>query len=262
MRKFNKLIALALLTSVISTQVFIGTAFAQTSGTMSPETVGKIPPNTSTLPKISVPADQENQDQQMPPSDYSMPPLKGQVTSIPAGTSFMATVNATVSSNSCQLGDAVTATIVSPVIINGTVVIPEGSQAIGQITYVDPAGRIGKDGSIDLRFTSIKLPNGQKIPLTGKIETVDKSGSLKGGSWKKQVVTGVATGAVATGAGTLAGLSFGALAGVPARLTVFGTALGGFLGLGYVFARKGKDASLPVGATVRVTLDQASSISR
>lgn len=252
MNKYKKLVALTLLTSLITTQLLLGEAASAQTGVLNTTP----PANATNLPKINVPQYQEQND------NYSNTPLKGQVSVIPSGTSFNATVNSTISSSINQLGDAITATIPNDVIVDGNTVIPAGSQAIGQITYVDHSGRAGKDGSIDLRFTSIRLPNGQKIPLTGKIQTVDKSGSLKGGGWKKQVVTGVGTAAVSTAGGTLAGLTVGALAGVPAKMTVFGTAVGGFLGLGYVFARKGKDATLPAGALVKIILDQPASISK
>lgn len=189
-------------------------------------------------------------------------PLQGKVSVVPLGTSFQVVTATTVSSAASQVGEMFTATIAEPVNVGGQEVIPAGSQVIGQVTYVEPAGRVGKNAKMDVRFTSIKLPNGAKVPITAKVVTVDKTGTLKGGSLKNQIVKAAATGAVATGAGTLTGLSLGAITGGIGGGAVVGTAAGGLFGLGYVFSRKGKEVTIPAGQKMSIVLEQPVTVGR
>ena len=183
-------------------------------------------------------------------------PLKGQVATVPANSAFMITTNSSISSSSNQVGEIIIATVDNPISLNGNVIIPQGSEVIGQITYIENSGRIGKNAAMDVKFTTLKLTNGQKLPMSAKIITFDKSGTLKGGSLKKQIVTSVATGAVSTAGGTLAGLTVGSLMGAPGGGAVFGLTAGGIFSLGYIFARKGKEVNLPSGTKLNLQLEQ------
>ena len=199
-------------------------------------------PNVETLPTI--------------PAPYIDNTLKGSVSTVPSGTEFVVTVNSTLNSLSSPVGETFTANLLSPISLNGNVLIPEGSEVIGQVTYVVNSGRVGKNGEMEVRFTNIRIPNGQQYAISGKLSTVDKSGVLKGGSIKKQIASAIATPAVTTGAGALAGLSLGAIIGHAAAAgAVFGTAFGGLIGIGYVAAKKGKDVVIPSGCKMTVLLD-------
>lgn len=210
---------------------------------------------------------QYQQYQSNPSSSYSSKPvytaqptyqstnvLKGQVSTIPANTSVSLTLDQPLSTVVNKAGEIFVAKIDSPIVQNGVEIIPAGSDAIGQITYLKPAGRGGQHAAMDIKFTNIKLPNGQRIPIMGKLETVDKSGILKGGSLKNQIVTEVATGALSTAGGTLAGLGVGSLMGAPGGGAALGVTTGGILGIGYMFTRKGKEVNVPVGSKMVITL--------
>lgn len=242
-----KLTTLAVLASIIGTQcVSLNTAFAQ-------ENIKVLPP----VPEIGEVTQLDNYN-----NSFSNAPLKGRVTTVPSGTVLTVNTNSTLTSGGNQVGDIFTATLVNPINLEGNIAIPEGSELIGQVTYVENAGRVGKNAVMQVKFTSIKLPNDQKIPITAKISTTDKSGMLKGGSLKRQLATTVATGAVSTGTGALAGLGIGSLMGSAGGGALFGTTVGGVFGLGYLFARKGKDVILPAGTGMNVTLEQPVTIGR
>lgn len=189
-------------------------------------------------------------------------PLQGQVSTVPTGTMIKVAINDTLNSTASQIGEMFTATLAEPVAVGGEIVIPAGSEVVGQITYLEEAGRLGRDAQMDIRFTNIKLPNGQKVPMLGKISTTDKKGVLKGGSLTKQIATAAGIGAVTTGGGALAGVGIGSLMGSAGGGAVFGTTAGGLFGVGYIFARKGKDVIVPTGTKFNITLEQPLTLGR
>jgi hypothetical protein len=86
---------------------------------------------------------------------------------LPANTEVVLSLNEQVASNSHQLGDKFALTVGQDVKVNGEVVIPHGSRAIGQVTYRTGKGSFGKSGKMDLTFRYIDL-NGVKIPVEGR----------------------------------------------------------------------------------------------
>ena len=195
--------------------------------------------------------------------NYGKAPLKGSVSSVPMGTNLRINTNATINSLSSRVGDIFTAKLVEPIYLKGRTVIPDGSEVIGQVTFVEKAGRGNKAGTMEIKFISIKPPYAFKVPIVAKLVTFDNTGILKGGSLKKQIVTSAATGAVATAGGTLAGLSLGSLIGGAAGAgAVFGTAVGGLLGIGYIIGKKGKEVVIPRGTDMTIVLEQPLSISK
>lgn len=249
MNKINKITAAFLLTTILSSNAaFAAEAVADEYKVLPPVT------------EFVEPAYTQNQGQQF----NSNAPLYGSVSTVPSGTYFPVVMTSSLNSATSQMGEVFTAYTSAPISIGGTTVIPENSQLIGQVTYIEPAGRIGKYGVMDVRFTSVILPNGQKIPVYGKLMTTDKnvSGKLKGGSVKRQLATAAGSAVIGTGAGTLAGLTTGSLMGSAGGGAVFGLTMGSVLALGYIFARKGKEVTLPSGTKLNVVLEQPINVSK
>ena len=249
MKNLSRLVAIAILTS------FAGTQFTMAQTVQDYRTV---PPVVDQNIMPSLPSIPNNSELYVP----SNAPLQGSVSVVPAGTTFEVTTNTPINASACQVGDLFTATLTKPLIVSGNVIVPEGSEALGQVTYIENAGRVGKNGQMDIRFTSIKLPNGQKVPIVGKIMTKDKSGMLKGGTLASQIVHAGATEVVATAGGALTGLTIGAIADGAGVGTLVGTSLGGAMGLGYILARKGKEVAIPGGSKLSIILDQPATIGK
>jgi hypothetical protein len=239
LKNLKKITSTFLLATIISSNTaFIAQAFAEEY---------KVLPPVSSLENI-------NNQQKFNTSSA----LQGSVSTVPTGTYFPVVMTSSLNSATSQMGEVFTAYTNAPISINGNTIVPENSQLVGQITYVDPAGRIGKYGIMDVRFTSVILPNGQKMPIYGKLMTSDKNvtGRLKGGSLKRQLATGVGSTVIGLGGGTLAGLTTGSLMGSAGGGAVFGLTTGGIASLVYIFARKGKDVTLPSGTKLNVMLEQ------
>jgi len=54
------------------------------------------------------------------------------------------------------------------VALNGQVVIPMGSKAVGEVTKVEKKGMFGKSGKIETRLVYVKV-NGQQIRIRGAV---------------------------------------------------------------------------------------------
>lgn len=204
--------------------------------------------NTTAMPDVADTSSYSNQS--------TMQPLQGRVVTAPRGTSFEVVMNSTINSISSRLGDTISGTIEEPLIIDSKTVLPAGTEMRGQITYIESAGRVGKNASMDIRFTSAKLPNGERIPLTAKIITTDASGVLYGGKKSNIVLKAAGTTVATTAVGAAAGAGTGAILGSVAGGALFGTAVGGLAGIGYAIYRKGKDIVLPSGTRLGLTLEQ------
>ncbi len=188
-------------------------------------------------------------------SDYGSMTLRGRVISIPKGTLLSVHLDTPVNSSGAHIGDPVSGTLENDVFINDAVAIPAGSQVLGQVANVNPAGRLGKHGEIDVRFDSIKLQDGRVVPVHAHIVTKDETGVLKGDTYTMDILKGVGIAGGATGVGTLMGTAAGSLLGSVGTGAVFGLGVGALGGMGYALARKGKEVTVPAGARMSVVID-------
>lgn len=196
-------------------------------------------------------------------NNYANPQLQGRVSSAPAGTTMMATANSTVSSEYARVGDKFQAVLGTAITgQDGSLILPSGAQLEGQVVMVTPAGRAGKSGVLDIRFTSAMMPNGQRVPLSAKIQTEDGTGLIKGDSTKMRVGKAAGRTAVGAGLGAALGTAMGPLSGGSVgKGAIYGTAIGGGLGLANAAWKKGDDAVLPSGEPINIVLDQPLTVS-
>lgn len=183
-------------------------------------------------------------------------PLRGRISTIPKGTTMMIKLDQPVSSFSTNMGDAISATLESDIYANDAVIVPAGSEMLGQVANVSRAGRLGKHGEIDVRFFSIKTPDGVVVPIRAHVITKDESGILKGNSYTMDVFKGVGITAGSTVLGAALGTASGSLLGSVTTGVLFGTAMGGIAGATYALMRQGKDVVIPSGARLSVVADQ------
>ena len=177
----------------------------------------------------------------------------GKVVVAPMGTRLNISLVSSVSSGINRTGDVVSATVSSPIIIGEDIVVPNGSQVLGNVSSVVPAQRFkgGKGGYIAIRFTTIQTPDGKKYPINTSVYSV--SGDTGG----TRLAKGVAKTVIGAGAGAALGTAIGAIAGGrPGRGAWSGAAIGGGLGAAGAIVSKGKEATLINGAYLSVKLEQ------
>jgi hypothetical protein len=142
---------------------------------------------------------------------------------VPADTVIAVVLDQTISSKTSKSGDRFTATVESPVEVEGKVAIPKGARAEGVVNEAKAAGRFKGGAALSLTLKSVAV-NGKDY----EIQTSSAMTSSKGkGKRTAVMVGGGAAGGAAIGAvaGGGKGAAIGALIGAAA-----GTGGAGFTG--------------------------------
>jgi hypothetical protein len=148
------------------------------------------------------------------------------------------------SSKTSQVGNAIRARVTKAVVIDGLTVIPEGALINGTVTEAIPLKKIGGAATLGLRFDTLELVGGARMPISAGLHEQGKSESGKD-------------------AGTIAGATAGgALLGRllskddKTKGTLIGAVVGAAAGTGVAAATKGKEVELPAGTPLALRLEQ------
>jgi hypothetical protein len=95
-----------------------------------------------------------------------------------------------------KVGDRFSLEVADPVSINGQVVIPVGSNAVGEITSVRNKGMWGKSGNIETRLLYVTA-NDRRIRLSGAV--ADKGAKTGGGAIATSAIVFLPAGFFMTG---------------------------------------------------------------
>jgi hypothetical protein len=182
----------------------------------------------------------------------SLPTYKSGLSVLGGGEIINIRLNEPISSQTMQVGETITATVESPLIKNGQVVLPSGSELSGNVLAVRPAKRVGQHGELDIRFYTATAPNGQRTSLNAVVVTKSGDATMKGDTYGMDVAKGLGIAVGGTAAGAVAGTAVGGLLSVAGTGAAVGTAIGGAAGVGYALARRGKAVELPKGSYLQV----------
>jgi type IV secretory pathway VirB10-like protein len=149
-------------------------------------------------------------------------------------------VETPVTSERARVEDEVVARVTRDVKVDDRVAIPSGARAYGEVTLVERGGKMRDRARLGVRFTSIVLADGTRVPI--ETDTIVREGDSPGGESAAKIGGGAIGGAIIGGIlggakGALIGGSAGAGAGTPA-----------------VMAGGRNPATLPAGAPVTVRL--------
>ena len=158
---------------------------------------------------------------------------------VPDNTVLDVTLDTALASDASRVEERVRGTVASPVVIDGTTVIPSGAALSGHVTHVDDSDKVKGRAELSFRFT--RLTTGA---VTYDIDTQPLSYVAE--STKKDD-------AVKIGVGTAAGAVIGAIAGGKKGAAI-GSAVGAGAGTGVVLATEGKEIRLAAGRKLKVSL--------
>jgi hypothetical protein len=158
---------------------------------------------------------------------------------IPDNTVLDVTLGTALASDTSRVEERVRGTLASPVVIDGTTVIPSGASLSGHVTHVDDSDKVKGRAELSFRFTRLTAGS-----VTYDIDT--KPLSYVAEATKKED-------AVKIGAGAAAGAVIGAIAGGKKGAAI-GTAVGAGAGTGVVLATDGKEIRLAEGRKLKVSL--------
>jgi hypothetical protein len=158
---------------------------------------------------------------------------------LPAGTTLPLDLKTALASDTSNVEDAVSATLRSPITVDGRQVLPAGTEVVGNVTDVERAGRVKGRAKIAFRFTSL---HHAKERYEISTESVARMAEATKGEDAKKIAIGAGAGAAV---GALLGGGDGAAKGA---------AIGGAGGTGVVLATRGKEVRLGAGADVNTKL--------
>lgn len=219
-----------------------------------PRETGREEPSRSSAPIVEAPAPADAPRPTAPPAVVSVEPpriIDNQASRAvaPPGPLFDELVVAAdsvigleiesaLSTERAKIEDPVTARVTRDVRVGNRVAIPAGSRVNGEVTVVERGGRLKERARLGVRFTSIVLADGTRVPI--ETETIYREGDSP-----------VNESAAKIGGGAIGGAILGGILG-GAKGAAIGTAVGGGAG-GAAVAMGGRNAAtLPAGTPVTV----------
>lgn len=141
-----------------------------------------------------------------PPYRQSAPVSAPSSLTIPAGTWLTVRTTNPISTDHNQVGDAFSAVLTEPVVVNGFVVARRGQTIQGRVSASEKAGRVSGTSKLGLELTQVSLVDGQQITLHSQM--VQRDGGTSFGRDAAAIGTTTAAGA-AIGAGVNGGVGAG-----------------------------------------------------
>lgn len=160
---------------------------------------------------------------------------------LPAGTTIHVALAQTIASNQAESGDEFDATVAAPVMVNGKVVIPEGSGVVGHVVEARESGRLKGVARLRLTLDEVESYGDSYGVRTTAI-------TLRGGNHKKRNW-------LIIGGSTAGGALIGGLAGGGAGAAIGGAA-GAGAGTGVAAATGKKDIRIPAESVLRFRLTE------
>ena len=175
------------------------------------------------------------------PAAAGEPIARWREVTVPAGTVLPIRLEESVASDRSRVEDAVSATLVEPITVEGVTAVPAGSRVTGVVTRSTRAGRVKGVAQLSIRFDSIRPTGSEALyrvrtaPVARRAATTRKKDALE-------------IGAPAAGGALVGGL----LGGKKGALV--GGAVGGGAGTAVVLSTRGKEVRLPRGARLSIRL--------
>ena len=125
-------------------------------------------------------------------------------------------IESAISSERAKVEDPVVARVTRDVKVGNRVVIPAGSRANGEVTAVERGGRLKDRARLGVRFTSIVLADGTRVPIeTGPIyregdsPTNESAAKIGGGAIGGAIIGGILGGGKGAAIGSIVGAGAG-----------------------------------------------------
>jgi hypothetical protein len=164
---------------------------------------------------------------------------------VPADTEIAVVLDQSISSKTSRSGDKFTATVESPIEIEGKVAIPKGARAGGVVRDAKAAGRFKGGAALALELTSIEV--------NGKDHEIQTSGATMSSKGKGKRT------AVMVGGGAAGGAAIGAVAG-GGKGAAIGALIGAAAGTGGAGLTGNRDITLTAETPLDFKLLQPVSI--
>jgi BON domain len=175
--------------------------------------------------------------------DQSAPPTLH----LASGTLLSVRLTQALSSNQNRTGDAFTATLEQPVVVNGWVVARRGQSIEGRVVNAQKAGRVEGTSKLEIALTELTLVNGQQLPIHTRL--IQASGGTSKGRDAQAIGTTTGVGAII---GAIAGEGHGA---------AIGAGIGAAAGVAGVLLTRGRPTVIPPEALLTFRMESSADIS-
>jgi outer membrane lipoprotein SlyB len=175
-----------------------------------------------------------------PPPPPPMPVVHN--ITLPAGTAIPVRITQTLDSATTQTGDKFTGAIASDIIVDGMVVLPQGTSVTGHVDAAQDAAHFKGSALLTISLTAINR-RGEHVEVA--TEAYTKQGEGRGKNTAEKVGGGAAVGAI------LGGILGGG------RGAAIGAAAGGGVGAGANGVTRGQQVQIPSETVVRFKLTDA-----
>ncbi len=208
--------------------------------------VREAPPAEPPVPQVAVAPPPPPPAQELPPTPPPPPPAPEfhNITVAP-GTTIPIRITETLDSATTQQGDLFTGTVAADVIIDGLVVIRQGTPVSGRVSAVQEAAHYKGSSLLTIELTSINR-HGEKLTVTTDPYSVKGKG--RGANTAEKVGGGAAVGAI------LGGIIGGG------KGAAIGAAAGGGVGAGANTITRGEQVQIPSESLVRFSLTNTLSV--
>ena len=151
-------------------------------------------------------------------------------------------IETALTSERARVEDAVVARVTRDVRVGNRVAIPAGSRVNGEVTTVERGGRLKDRARLGVRFTSIVLADGTRVPI--QTETIYREGDSPTNESAAKI-----------GGGAIGGAIIGGILG-GGKGAAIGSIVGAGAGTGAVVAGGRNEATLPSGTPVTVRVHE------
>lgn len=181
---------------------------------------------------------------------------------VPANSTMHVRLNQELNSETARIGDRFTTTVVDPVYSSGGILLaPQGSTVSGTVTNVQRAQKGGKPATLDVNFTSLRLPNGRHVAISGSLTELstsnsssDNEGTVSANKTSKRKLKFI-------GGGAAGGALIGAIAGGGKGLAI-GAGVGALTGAITGRVKKGHEVKVKSGTEFGVILNRSFALPR
>jgi hypothetical protein len=178
---------------------------------------------------------------------------------IPQGTHVLLRMMNSLTTRTVKEGDQVYLQTVSPIAVDGRMLVPPGSYVQGTVAMAKRSGKVTGRAELALRLDTLTLGNGKSLKFSPHLTAVDSGESDQKVSGNEGVVKqGSSVGKDAERIAILAGsgASIGGIADRSWQGAGIGGAAGGAVGLATTLLTRGREVELHAGSTLDIVLDR------
>jgi hypothetical protein len=185
--------------------------------------------------------------------------LSAAAAEIPKGSHALLRLVNSVSTRTAREGDFVYFRTASPVVSEGSIVVPVDSYVQGVVSHAKRSGRVAGSAELAIRIETLTLPTGKVVKVAPTLNSVDSEGSdQKVVGKENELKQGTSHGSDAVRIASTGGMgaAIGGLADRSWKGAGIGAGAGAGVGLATVLLTRGREVELRQGSTIDVIFDR------